>query len=156
MALKIKHSIKRDFKIAFLQEEMITQQGIMALSAILKENGFLTDVFIIQGEKDSIVGNVLNYMPDIVACSVMTPGFRTAMAVVTKIKAINQELFVIMGGPHPTFYNDIIYEEDNIDAICLGEGDHSLLELCLSLQQGAVDTKIKNLWIKQNGKYRKK
>ncbi len=151
MAEKIESSIKRDFRIAFIQEEMITQQGIMALSAVLKENGFLTEVFVIQGEKDSIVDSILNYIPDIVACSVMTPGFGIAMEIVNKLKAINQKLFVIIGGPHPTFYNDIIYKEDNIDAICLGEGEHALLELCLSLQKGAVNTKIKNLWIKQNG-----
>ena len=43
-------------KTVFLQDEYITQHGIMILSEILKEGSFDTDVFITEVEKGDFLG----------------------------------------------------------------------------------------------------
>jgi radical SAM superfamily enzyme YgiQ (UPF0313 family) len=41
----------------------------------------------------------------------------------------------VMGGPHATFNKKVI-EEDGIDAICIGEGDHSFPEFIRKIESG--------------------
>jgi anaerobic magnesium-protoporphyrin IX monomethyl ester cyclase len=138
-----------DFKVAFIQDERMPQQGIMSVSAVLKEHGFSTDIFSIVLEKENIVDNILKSKPDLIGCSVMTPGFKTMMEVIYAIKARNPSLFIVMGGHHPTFYPKVIEEKEELDAICIGEGEYAMLELASSLKQGKKNTNIKNMWLRQ-------
>jgi len=140
---------KSDYKVAFIQDERMPQQGIMSVSAVLKEHGFSTDIFSIVLEKENIIDNILKSKPDLIGCSVMTPGFKAMMKVIYAIKARNPSLFIVMGGHHPTFYPKVIEEEKELDAICIGEGEYAMLELALSLRQGEINTNIKNLWLRQ-------
>jgi radical SAM superfamily enzyme YgiQ (UPF0313 family) len=123
--------------------------GTMALSSFVKKHGYEVDVFIHQLEKD-LVGAVLEVEPDILAFSASTTEHQFALKLIEKLKAeIN--LPIIMGGPHPTFYPEII-ENPNIDFICRGEGEYALLELLGALKDGTDCTKIKNIWMKKDGK----
>jgi radical SAM superfamily enzyme YgiQ (UPF0313 family) len=58
---------------------------------------------------------------------------------------------IICGGPHPTFYPEVI-NENYLDAICVGEGEEALLEFVNALEKGKSIIKIKNFFIKKNGK----
>mgnify|MGYP001613870661 CR=1 FL=1 len=141
----------RHSKITFLQTGDIPYIGIMSLSAVLKQHGFSTDVFSTDLEED-IVEAVLRSEPTILACSAMTTTFRHVMAVIRAIKRKKPNLFIIVGGPHPTFFPEIILTEDEIDAVCRGEGEYALLELATSMEQGAIREDIQNIWIKRNGR----
>jgi len=141
-----------NFKILFLQGGAVPQLGIMILSGVLKEHGFSTDVLSLDIENDNILENILELTPEVVACSVMTPEFYQFKDVLASVKRRRPETFVVVGGAHPTFFPDIIFTEDSIDAICIGEGEYALLELVTSLRKRVLDVNIKNLWVKQNGK----
>lgn len=137
-------------KIAFVQEGRKTQHGIMILSAVLKENGFETEVFSIQTEGDNLIKNILNSNSQILACSVMTPGFGRMINIINQVKTNNPNIFTIIGGPHPTFYPELLESQENLDAVCKGEGEYALLELAQSLQNNNLKTNIENLWIKKD------
>lgn len=136
------------FRIAFIQDEERTQHGIMFLSAVLKKHNFSTRVFIKEAEEGSFIEKILAYEPNIIGATVMTPGYRRTMELFTILKKRSPNSFFIIGGPHPTFYPDVIYQEECLDAICRGEGEYPLLELAASLRENNLNTKIKNLWIK--------
>lgn len=139
-------------KIAFIQESGKTQHGIMILSAVLKEHHFSTEVFSMEIEGEPIIDEVSKYKPDIIGCTMMTPGYKEMMRLLNDLKITIPKAFIIAGGPHPTFYPNIIEQTNIIDAICIGEGEYALLELASSLKSGNVDPKINNLWIRLNGK----
>ena len=137
--------------IAFMQEGDKVQHGIMALSSVLKKEGFKTDIFSIQSEKENIVDKILEFNPSILAMSVMTPGFAVMASITREIKMRAPGIITIMGGPHPTFFPQLIKKQDCIDAVCVGEGEYALLELAQGLEKNELRTDIQNLWMKVDG-----
>lgn len=135
-------------KVAFLHDEYTTQFGVMSLSAMLKKNGFSTDVFVSQIEKGSLIPKVVEFRPDILAISAMTPGYGNLARWARLIKNQLPGLYVVVGGPHPTFFPQVIHKDRCIDAICRGEGEDALLELASSLRNNSLKTHIPNLWIR--------
>jgi len=138
-------------KLAFLQNSWIELIGPMIISAVLKKNGHSCEVFI--GNKKNIFKDILNYNPDVIAFSCTTGQHKWA---VKMSRAIRNELNfsgkILIGGPHPTFFPEVI-NQDSIDIICRGEGEGAILDLMNNL--GGNITKIKNLWVKENGKIHK-
>lgn len=138
----------KNFKVAFVHDEFTTQHGIMILSAVLKQHGFQTDLFITEFIKESIADEIVQFKPDVIACSTMTPGFRSAMNLVGKLKERLPGVFVVMGGSHPTLFPDMFEKEKDLDAICISEGEYPMVELCTSLHEGKLRTDIRNMWIR--------
>lgn len=57
---------------------------------------------------------------------------------------------IVFGGPHSTFYPDII-KDNCVDVVCVGEGDHAIIELMDRMEEGKDITEIRNLWVKEDG-----
>jgi anaerobic magnesium-protoporphyrin IX monomethyl ester cyclase len=132
-------------KIAFVQEEFRDRFSVMALSAMLEKGNHQREVFI-QEKSEGFVEEVLQCKPDIIAFSTMTPGIEFALKYMGIFKERSNAM-IIMGGPHPTFYPEII-EEKNIDAICIGEGDQAILDFANAFENNESIYHIKNFWVK--------
>ena len=50
----------------------------------------------------------------------------------------------IMGGPHPTYFPEVVYKLD-LDATCAGDGERAILELCKSFSEGREPVDIPNV-----------
>ncbi|MDP2709084.1 MAG: radical SAM protein [bacterium] len=137
-------------KIAFLQYEQRDRVGVMVLSAMLKKHGHLTDVFTVLDE--DAVNDILKFKPDILGLSASTTEHNFLYDIAEKVKKINKKIFVVLGGPHATFFPEEIHSRDMLDAVCQGEGDLAMVELANRLERGQDIGNISNLWIKQNGK----
>jgi len=59
-------------------------------------------------------------------------------------------VLVALGGPHPTFFPEII-DEPEVDAICMGEGEHALLQIANRAETGESLRGISNLWHQHGG-----
>lgn len=92
---------------------------------------------------------VREYKPDIIAVSATDDTFDLGIALVAKIRHLG--IHVTVGGIYPTFSPDESINNENLDSICLGEGEEALVELCLRLRDGLDISTIPNLWIKKNG-----
>ena len=44
------------------------------------------------------------------------------------VKRERPAVWSVFGGPHPTFFPEII-EEEGVDAVCIGEGEYPMLEM---------------------------
>jgi radical SAM superfamily enzyme YgiQ (UPF0313 family)/peptidoglycan/xylan/chitin deacetylase (PgdA/CDA1 family) len=60
------------------------------------------------------------------------------------------KVYSVFGGPHPTFFPEIINEE-GVDAVCIGESEEAFTEFTRKLSEGKDITKTANFWVKQNG-----
>lgn len=136
-------------KIAFLQREWFENIGIMSLAAVLKSKGYDTEAFVNSAEKD-IISSVRKYNPQIACFSCTTGEHLWALETAKRLKQ-DPNVFTVFGGPHPTFFPDII-ESPVVDAVCRGEGEYPLLELVQALEKGLSIDKIQNFYVKQNVK----
>jgi len=129
--------------------DFIEPLGIMSLSSFLKKHGHDCRFIDIKFEKD-LYKAVKEVSPEIIAYSVTTGKHKFYQKLNLDLKN-NFKFFSVFGGPHCTFFPEFIYEE-GLDALCVGEGEIAFLELAEGLQKGGDLTKIKNIWIKIEGK----
>ncbi|MFH0976545.1 MAG: radical SAM protein [Spirochaetota bacterium] len=94
---------------------------------------------------------LLEYSPDVIGFSVESSTFKKAELMASKIKRILPNCFIIFGGAHATDCPEEIIKYESIDAICIGEGEYPMLEVCNELNIGRFPLKVKNIWIKHNG-----
>ena len=132
-------------KVAFIQNIAYEYLGLMYLSSILKERGHEVEVFIGNGNK-KMLEQVIEYNPSVVGFSCSTGLHKWSLSFAKEIKK-SVNAFILFGGPHPTFFPEIINEPE-IDGVCIGEGEFSLLELSANLSDGKDVSAIKNFWFK--------
>jgi anaerobic magnesium-protoporphyrin IX monomethyl ester cyclase len=138
-------------KVLFVQLRFESNMAAMILSSILEQEGFKTEVIIIEGEPQYLDKVRSEIRPDIIA-------FPCTTVDVKKLRQINWELkstydfFSIFGGPHPTFFPELLEEEPYIDAICVGEGEYPLVELARRLMTGQELYSIPNLHVRKDGR----
>ena len=124
--------------------------GIGQLSAVLKQQGHDVRQHHMFGKFDlAPLRRELNeYTPDIVGFHLVYPQFHYVQRILREMKP--WPAFVIAGGPHPTVQPEAcITELPELDAICLGEGEHPLLDLASALGSGQPVDAIRNLWVRR-------
>jgi radical SAM superfamily enzyme YgiQ (UPF0313 family) len=122
--------------------------GIMYLSAMLKQHGHKTK--LIETESTNLCEQIEDFSPDLLAYSVTTGLHKYYLSLNKKIKN-KFKIPSIFGGPHPTYFPEIIKEE-GVDIICIGEGELAFAELADKMEKHSDITKIKNLYVKKGNK----
>jgi anaerobic magnesium-protoporphyrin IX monomethyl ester cyclase len=138
-----------DVKILFIQKDVFIKPAIMLLSAIMKKHGHSCDIFIQDLEK-KIEEKIISAGADLVAFSISTGEYPWMRILSSKLRPYFKGS-IICGGPHPTFFPEMINDEQ-IDAICMGEGDEAFPEFVKALETGSDVTAIPNFVVRQNGK----
>lgn len=138
--------------VLFIQENGLAELlGIEALSAFLKERGYSTDLILLSHTRDYIE-YVKQNDPAVIAFSVMTGNHSLYYHIASVLKKRFPGKPIIMGGPHITYYPEILERIDAVDAYCLGDGEHPLLELISSLREKKDYTGVPGLWVRKDGK----
>jgi radical SAM superfamily enzyme YgiQ (UPF0313 family) len=127
--------------------EYIDPMGIMLLSALAKEKGHTTALNVLS--ERNLGDTVKTLRPDVVAFSAKTGEHKYYIRANEIVKGISKTVFTVMGGPHTTFFPEII-ETHDIDALCVGEGDEAWTELLQAVEtNGPVDA-IPNIVTRSN------
>jgi anaerobic magnesium-protoporphyrin IX monomethyl ester cyclase len=135
--------------VLFIIKEIDNEpHGILRVSAALKEAGYETEM-VVATEEDPVEA-ALRIKPDVLAYSVYTGTQRYYLDVNSRIRS-QLDVFSILGGPHPTFFPEII-EEEGVDAICIGEGEYATVDLMAALEKGNPIENIPNWWVKSDGR----
>ena len=95
-----------------------------------------------------------HWKPDVVAVSCLTVDFPATIRFLTPAKK-KYGFFCIFGGIHAITLPDHAIYPEIVDAICIGEGEESLLELLQRLENQEAYWNIPNLWVKQKGRIHK-
>ncbi len=136
-------------KILFVLKdvEYIDPMGIMLLSALAKESGHTTAMAVLSDGK--LAKTVQTEAPDIVAFSAKTGEHKYYIAANDLIKSMLPGVITVIGGPHATFFPNIINEHP-FDALCIGEGDDAWPELLNAIDKGEPFDSIPNIVTKGN------
>ena len=135
-------------KLLFIQNIDFAFLGPMYISSMLKNNGHECRMAI-GTSFDEIKLNIEDFKPHVCAFSVMTGSHTWAVRVAQQIKK-HYDVVTVFGGPHPTFFPDII-KENGIDIVVRGEGEHACLEIMDSIESKKDLSLIRNTLTKING-----
>jgi radical SAM superfamily enzyme YgiQ (UPF0313 family) len=137
-------------KVAFLQHTWDDNLGILQLCANLKANDHSCEIFL---EERGWLTRVIDFAPDITAYSCTTGQHRHALQTIADLdKKAGRHIPTIMGGPHPTFFPEVIRQHVELDAICIGEGDEAIVELADQWPNWQKISNVRNLTVRLNGK----
>ena len=124
--------------------------GLTYLDAALRRNnyGVLTKDYTLWREfrcLEDIRNSVETFKPQFVGFSVMTMTRVSTYKAIKLVKGIDKNIKIVLGGIHPNVMYRQLLENLDIDAVCLGEGDESLVELCDAWVKGKPIDKIKGI-----------
>jgi radical SAM superfamily enzyme YgiQ (UPF0313 family) len=135
-------------KVAFVQNLAFEYMGFMCLSAALKGQSHEVEVFLAD-EGGQFIEDIAAYDPDIVGFSCITGSHEWCVKIALRLKKVTGAR-IVFGGPHPTFFPDIIKEEV-VDVVCIGEGEGAILDLANDVLKGSGNTNVLNCWFRKNG-----
>ena len=134
-------------RVAFCQNVMVEQMGVMCLSAILKDAGHTTEVFFDdERHPDRFMKELVDFKPDIIAFSILTPSVPWALRLAQRVKR-DMGAITVLGNVHAIVCPEII-EEPGVDIVCLGEGEFPMRDLCGRIDAGEDYSTIDGFWVK--------
>src|SRR2546422_1800932 len=128
--------------------------GIAALSAVLKSRGHETRLVQINENLWPIPSNqeileiVGDYQPGLIGLSVMSQQYEWTCALARDLRARFLQLPLVIGGVHPTMVPDEVAESGLFDFVCVGEGEHALLDLVEGLEAGRDVSRCANMRVR--------
>jgi anaerobic magnesium-protoporphyrin IX monomethyl ester cyclase len=122
-----------EVRVGTLQVPPINQKDIIYAP---KSTDMISDFKIVVGR----------FKPDIIGISATEATYLLGLDLLKSVN--NPNITKIVGGAHSTLNPHDVINEKCVDAICVGEGEEALVELCNSIEEGKIDYGIKNLWFK--------
>lgn len=129
--------------------------GISYISSMLKQHGHNTyAVLFVQGVPLEMNLCDIEKDTDVVCLSITSIDcWLYIKSILGSIRQYCNKIKIIAGGPYVTLTPDDIIQDENIDAICIGEGEVAITAYADSYQNKTLgNNKIDNLYIKENGK----
>lgn len=114
----------------FKSENFLAPIGLCIVSAVALKEGHKT--YLCEINLEEPLRRIAELKPDVVAYSACTGEAKHYLRLNRLVKERFPDIFTIMGGPHSTFFPNVI-NEDSLDAICIGEGEAAFIDLLKAL-----------------------
>ncbi|RLI78254.1 B12-binding domain-containing radical SAM protein [Archaeoglobales archaeon] len=111
--------------------------GLGYLASVLRANGFkvqIVDNLVERLSFDGLIKRIKN--SQIVGITSTTPTFNSALRYAKVIKGKLSNVFVILGGVHATFMPYEAMKHGYVDAVCVGEGEQTIVEVAERVEEG--------------------
>jgi anaerobic magnesium-protoporphyrin IX monomethyl ester cyclase len=96
---------------------------------------------------EDLCKKVSEYKPNIILVTTTETTFGFALRLLKAIDKFN--ILTVLGGVFPTFAPDKAINNSEIDIICRGEGEKTVVELCKALRDNKPYGEIRGIWVKQ-------
>ena len=127
------------------------QQGIAAISAVLKEGGHDTRLYSDYEFRPAALDEVVeSFRPGLVGIHATYPQSDLVLQIAEHLGA-RHSLKVIIGGVWPTTQGDEAIASPHITDIARGEAEHSLLDLANALERDEPCRDLAGFWFRGNG-----
>lgn len=137
-------------KVLFIVKEIEGAEplGALYVAGCLAEAGH--ECRFVGTRGNDVLADVLRYRPGVIAFGATTGLHRYYLGLNAHIKERYPHCISYMGGPHATYFPDVVHTP-GIDVVCRGEGEDASVELCNALDRGDDHRKIRDLWVKHDG-----
>lgn len=90
---------------------------------------------------------IKEFSPGLIAVSVSEDIFPIGIKLLSAVRHL--KIPTIIGGVFPTFAPSICLGYDEIDMVCIGEGEKAIVELCERMEKNLPYDDIPNIWVKK-------
>lgn len=138
--------------VPFFQTEPL---GLEYVAASLRRHGHGVTVVDMRFERRRMAGMLRRLAPDLVGISCIHIGDAQAtVEVATQVKEADGRIRVVVGGHAASIFPAALEHTSSIDAIVIGEGEHSILELCDALAANRGVESVPGLQVRRgNGQF---
>ena len=88
-----------------------------------------------------------DFEPDLIAVSCTETTFLRGLKIIDETRDLG--IKNIFGGVFPTFAPDLALQYQNVDMVCVGEGENAIIDLCNSVSNGDDYSHVTNIWVRQ-------
>ena len=127
--------------------------GMLYLGGSLKKAGYFVKAYhFLEEEIDNYLDRIVSGDPLFVAVTSIMTGFslRAAMQFSIKLKSKHAKIPVVWGGVQPSAIPEIVLKENYVDAVGIGEGEETIIEIAKAYQGKMEFSKIKGLAYKNS------
>ncbi len=130
------------------------QLGTLSLSAVLIENGISVEIVDLSVSLDG-EDLIMTYLESDVICvgisTIIGPMLGHALNIARLVRNKRPDIPIIWGGIHPSTEPESTLHHELVDAICIGEGERTFLEIVDSLRHKKNLRSIPGIGVKENG-----
>ena len=88
-----------------------------------------------------------DFKPDVIAVSCTETTFLRGMKIISETRDLG--IKNIFGGVFPTFAPELVMNYEDVDMLCVGEGENTIIDLCNCLSNKEDYSSVTNLWMKK-------
>jgi anaerobic magnesium-protoporphyrin IX monomethyl ester cyclase len=128
-------------------------EGVAYLSVFLKNAGHECVKFqpTEPVSHEPLIQLIEREKPDVIAYSAVTNMIKYVERWAPEVKRRFAHVLTVCGGVHATAAGESTLQIDGIDAICVGEGEFALTDLCNRLEAGTDYHNVPSMWFKRGG-----
>ena len=104
-----------------------------------------------KGWKKHLAKNLERDNPQVVGISLNTLFMQHVKNILAELKRTRPEIKTILGGYHPSIHPEDTLDMENVDAICIGDGEYVVEEYLNRIEHNENLEGVKGLWAKVNG-----
>ncbi|OYT33593.1 B12-binding domain-containing radical SAM protein [Archaeoglobales archaeon ex4484_92] len=127
--------------------------GLGYLASVLREKGFkvkIVDDLVEKLDYQKLIKKIKRSI--MVGITSTTPTFNAALKYARKIKDALPNVFVILGGVHVSFKPHDALKYPYVDAVCVGEGEETIVEVAERIESGKNLEGVKGTIYKEYGR----
>lgn len=126
-------------------------EGLASISAVLKEGGHEVALYHMSAPagQDKFAQVVKSHNADIIGFTAWTFVYPQVKEMVRWAKKATGAL-TLCGGYHATLAPEEVIRAEGLDALCIGEGEYPLLDLCNRLDRGEDIYSVESLWFQRS------
>jgi anaerobic magnesium-protoporphyrin IX monomethyl ester cyclase len=122
--------------------------GLATIAATARQSGHRVEILDMSWREYDpalVRDHVLRLHPDVVGITATTPLMNQLRDISVLVRDISAGIRIVGGGAHPSAMPYETLSESYLDAVCVGESDHSFAELCSVTNLGNV----RGIWYRQ-------
>jgi anaerobic magnesium-protoporphyrin IX monomethyl ester cyclase len=123
-----------------LEESPLPPLSLSYLASVLNQEGIevrILDFLVTRYHPTKLRRELEEYRPQLVGATCVTLNYPIARSMLKVCKAFDPHIFTVIGGPHVTFaLEETLLQSPWIDAIVIGEGERTLVELARAVEEG--------------------
>lgn len=125
--------------------------GIEYIAAVLREQGYPVMIkeipFLKTGSFGKGLAEILEQKPKIIGVTAFLTDYKLLETAVAEIREQIPDSFIFIGGPFPTVFSEELFSNlPQLDAIVIGEGELTVLELVRRLEKGDSISGLEGIW----------
>lgn len=122
--------------------------GILYMISELRKHGHeaqLIDLATVSMSYEQIIYEIKEFKSDLIGISTMTPSAQAAYELIRKLKR-NLDIPIILGGVHVNSFKEKIFNDiEEIDIICIGEGERTIVDIIDAYNNGSKLENVKGI-----------